>query len=186
MEYLTTDAEREPYEITINAQSEAGDALWRMTQTGEPVNTGPKGWIFVLQSGRMYACEKRTNTFPRFHHSSFFAGAGVSAAGMLVCADGKLTKLFPHSGHYRPLDRHLYSLLATLREKGVDLAAVQVDVQRVMKLSRQQDKGNLSSTHPQLPCSAQIPYSLSALQMAPKPRRPKVPSIWTERPPLTF
>lgn len=127
-----------------------------MTQTGEPVNTGPKGWIFVLLHGRMYACEKRTSTFPRFHHSSFFAGAGVSAAGMLVCVNGKLTKLFPHSGHYRPLDRHLYSLLATLRDKGVDLAAVQVDVQRVMKLSRQQDKGTTTSPKLRLYCSIVI------------------------------
>eukprot|EP01032_Pedospumella_encystans_P011102 gene11102-12935_t len=148
VEYLTTQAEREPYEITINgtglgssdADSTLGEKLWRMTQTGEPVNTGSKGWIFVLLNGRLYACEKRTNTFPRFHHSSFFAGASVSAAGMLVCVNGKLTKLFPHSGHYRPLDRHLYSLLAFLRDKGVDLSAVQVDVQRVMKLSRAQDK----------------------------------------------
>uniref|UniRef100_A0A7S3HL12 Uncharacterized protein n=1 Tax=Spumella elongata TaxID=89044 RepID=A0A7S3HL12_9STRA len=148
VEYLTTQAEREPYEITINgtglgssdADNTAGEKLWRMTQTGEPVNTGSKGWIFVLLNGRLYACEKRTNTFPRFHHSSFFAGASVSAAGMLVCVNGKLTKLFPHSGHYRPLDRHLYSLLAFLRDKGVDLSAVQVDVQRVMKLSRAQDK----------------------------------------------
>jgi len=151
VEYLTSQSEREPYEITINgtgvgsnkADDTAGEKLWRMTQTGEPVNTGSKGWIFVLLNGRLYACEKRTNTFPRFHHSSFFAGASVSAAGMIVCVNGKLTKLFPHSGHYRPLDRHLYSLLAFLRDKGVDLSAVQVDVQRVMKLCRIQDKGVL-------------------------------------------
>lgn len=149
MEYLTAQADRENYEITINGtgagssetDGAASEKLWRMTQTGEPVNTGSKGWIFVLLNGRMYACEKRTNTFPRFHHSSFFAGASVNAAGMLVCVNGKLTKLFPHSGHYRPHDRHLYSLLAFLRDKGVDLSTVQVDVQRVMKLSRQQDKG---------------------------------------------
>lgn len=156
MEYLTSQAERERYEITINgtgitgssdADGTTGEKLWRMTQTGEPVNTGSKGWIFVLLNGRLYACEKRTNTFPRFHHSSFFAGASVSAAGMLVCVNGKLTKLFPHSGHYRPHDRHLYSLLAFLRAKGVDLSAVQVDVQRVMKLSRLQDKGGYSTCY---------------------------------------
>ena len=89
----------------------------------------------------MYACEKRTSIFPRFHHSSFFAGAGVNAAGMIVCVEGRLTKLFPHSGHYRPLDRHLYSLLSFLRDKGIPLSGVQVDVQRVMKLSRQMEKG---------------------------------------------
>lgn len=141
MEYLTTDVERAPYEITISEGAAGGDGLWRQASTGELVNTGPKGWIFVLMFDRMYACEKRTSTFPRFHHSSFFAGAGVSAAGMVVCVNGRLTKLFPHSGHYRPHDRHLYLLLGYLREKGVALAGVQVDVQRVMKLSRQTEKG---------------------------------------------
>lgn len=140
VEYLTTDEERFPYEIAFR---NSGDGLWRLASTGELVNTGPKGWIFVLLNERMYACEKRTNTFPRFHHSSFFAGAGVNAAGMIVCVDGRLTKLFPHSGHYRPHDRHLYSLLAYLRDRGVQLRGVQVDVQRVLKLSRQIEKGDI-------------------------------------------
>lgn len=74
----------------------------------------------------MYGCEKRTNSFPRFHHSSFFSGDSVNAAGMIVCVNGKLTKLFPHSGHYRPHDRHLCSLLAFLRFQGVPLSEVQV------------------------------------------------------------
>jgi hypothetical protein len=139
VQYLTTDAERFPYEVNLGGSSD--DGLWRMCATGELVSTGPKGWIFVLLNERMYACEKRTSSFPRFHHSSFFAGAGVNAAGMVVCVDGRLTKLFPHSGHYRPHDRHLYSLLAYLRDKHVRLAGVQVDVQRVMKLSRQVEKG---------------------------------------------
>ena len=139
VEYLISDEERFPYEIDLDGRE--GDGLWRLACTGQLVNTGPKGWIFVLLNGRMYACEKRTSTFPRFHHSSFFAGAGVSAAGMVVCSAGRLTKLFPHSGHYRPHDRHLLSLLSCLRDKGVDLATVQVDVQRVLKLSRQAEKG---------------------------------------------
>lgn len=153
MEYLTTDSERAPYEIIINGGANGDDGLWRLANTGEPVNTGPKGWIFVLLFDRMFACEKRTNTFPRFHHSSFFAGAGVSAAGMVVCVNGKLTKLFPHSGHYRPHDRHLYLLLGYLRDKGVALAGVQVDVQRVMKLSRQTEKGTWTICYTVVVCT---------------------------------
>ena len=79
----------------------------------------------------------------RFHHSSFFAGQGVHAAGMLVLQEGVLQVLYPHSGHYRPHDRHLCSLLKFLLHKmgPQALASMQVDVQRVMKASRQSDKG---------------------------------------------
>mmetsp|Transcript_23412 Transcript_23412/g.39009 ORF Transcript_23412/g.39009 Transcript_23412/m.39009 type:complete len:941 (+) Transcript_23412:88-2910(+) len=109
------------------------------------VNTGPKGWIFVLMDGTLYAAEKKTQGNVslgqmRFHHSSFFAGAGVHAAGMLVCEDGRLVKLFPHSGHYRPHDRHLFLLLEFLRTQGIDLSKVQVDVQRIMKQARPSEK----------------------------------------------
>jgi hypothetical protein len=153
VEYLITEEERRPYEISF------GDGNWKLAATGELVNTGPKGWIFVLLNEIMYACEKRINSFPRFHHSSFCAGASVNAAGMIVCVDGKLTKLFPHSGHYRPHDRHLYSLLAYLRSRGVRLKGVQVDVQRVMKLSRQIEKGEYHHSGRVLSLSiAELPY----------------------------
>jgi hypothetical protein len=124
----------------VNLGTTNGDGLWRLCNTGDLVNTGPKGWIFVLWKDKMYAGEKKTSSYPRFHHSSFFAGGSVNAAGMVVCVEGKLTKLFPHSGHYRPHDKRLYSLLAFLRARGIRLEEVQVDVQRVMKMSRQLEK----------------------------------------------
>lgn len=121
MLYLNSDTERQPYEIEISS-----DQFLRRKVSGELVRTGPSGWIFVLKHNRLFGCEKRTATYPRLQHSSFFSGEPVNAAGMIVCIDGALTTLFPHSGHYRPLETHLCSLLSFLRDRGLALEAFQV------------------------------------------------------------
>ena len=46
-------------------------------------------------------------------------------------------------GHYRPAERHLRCLLAYFDVHRVNLTDVEVDVQRVMKIARQTDKGVL-------------------------------------------
>ncbi len=134
--YLGSDADRQPFEIEISP-----DHLLRKKITNEPVSTGPKGWIFVLKHSRMFACEKRTATYPRLQHSSFFSGDVVNAAGMIVCVDGALVTLYPHSGHYRPMDRHLCSLLRFLHFRGLPLSEIQVDVQRILRACRPKDQG---------------------------------------------
>jgi hypothetical protein len=92
---------------------------------GQPLETGPEGFIFVLRGGAFYAAPKRTQP-PRFHHSSFFAGGPVEVAGMLVVRQGRLVRLLPHSGHYRPRDEHVRHLLRFVEAKGVDLGAIEV------------------------------------------------------------
>jgi hypothetical protein len=57
-------------------------------------------------------------------------------AGMLVSdSSGNIKKVFPHSGHYRPGDKHIQYLLRFLENKGVDLAGLEVDGQHTMKVS---------------------------------------------------
>jgi hypothetical protein len=75
----------------------------------------------------------------RFHHSSFFAGQCVQAAGLFRAKEGLLRRLYPHSGHYRPTDSHLLILLSFLENNGVDMDDLQVDVQLVMKVARLHD-----------------------------------------------
>jgi uncharacterized protein YdaL len=66
----------------------------------------------------------------------------VEAAGMFMCDDGgKLVQLYPHSGHYRPSDGHLYNLLRYFESAGIDLSAVQVDAQRTYKTARPENDG---------------------------------------------
>lgn len=70
---------------------------------GNPARTGPNGWIFVLRDHELYGAEKRikgeNGVKHRFHHSSFFGGKAVAAAGIIITDDhGYLTRLYPHSG----------------------------------------------------------------------------------------
>ena len=95
-------------------------------RSGAPLQTGDSGFIFVLQRGTVFAAEKVTVS-PRFHHSSFFGGGPVEVAGMLVTDEaGRLLRILPHSGHYRPRDEHLLYLLRFLRARNVDLATIEV------------------------------------------------------------
>eukprot|EP00981_Chlorochromonas_danica_P014266 scaffold7649_cov165-Ochromonas_danica.AAC.6 len=133
--YLRSDEEREPFIVSVD-----DNGLLRRKTTCELINTDSKGWIFVIYEWKIYACEKRTSVYPRFHHSSFFAGAPVQAAGMIVVEQGKIIRLMPHSGHYRPEDRQFLWLLRHLQDFTINLKDVKVDAQRVFKVSRQSDK----------------------------------------------
>jgi len=112
-----------------------GIMLVRHADSGVLLETGEAGWIFVLREGVLYANAKRTHA-PRFHHSSFFAGGSVEVAGMLVVRSGQLKRLYPHSGHYRPGDRHISYLLRFLEKEHVDLTSIEVDGQHTMKVGR--------------------------------------------------
>ncbi|KAM3574394.1 hypothetical protein VYU27_003687 [Nannochloropsis oceanica] len=136
--YCSSDKDRKQYEVRF---MEKGLLHRFNAETGEwgLVDTGPDGWIFVLRDGIIYAHEKKTDHPPRFHHSSFFAGECVQAAGLFVAGEGVLERLYPHSGHYRPTDSHLLSLLLFLESQGVDMERMQVDFQLVMKVARSHD-----------------------------------------------
>jgi hypothetical protein len=134
--YLKSEDERKYFQYAINSEG-----LIYSTMTGELLTTDSAGWIFVLKNNYIYACQKRTSIYPRFHHSSFFAGEGVNAAGILICNQGQLLKLFPHSGHYRPEEHHFLWLLSFLLVSNVNMKKLQVDAQRIYKVSRQAEKG---------------------------------------------
>ena len=114
----------------------------RMYDTdGNPVCTGPDGWIFVLRDNFMYGAKKITSVSgqsrQRFHHSSFFGGKAVAAAGIFITDDdGYLTRLYPHSGHYRPGEAHMQRVLFYLYHEGVDLRSFEMDTQQIMHVAR--------------------------------------------------
>ena len=114
-----------------------------------PLNTGPKGWIFVLHDGAFYARKKGTSSGKqRFHHSSFFSGECVDAAGIVVAKDGVVTRLLPHSGHYRPRESHFARLLLYLRTvMGLDLDRLEVDVQRLLRVARPEHTKKMDTPH---------------------------------------
>jgi hypothetical protein len=107
VQYLSTDEERRKYELVI--QGTHVSALC----DGSPVDTGEEGWICVIRNGSMFAARKRTVP-PRLHHSSFYGGQYVEAAGMLLVTNGTLKVVYPHSGHYRPNELHTMRMLEFL------------------------------------------------------------------------
>jgi hypothetical protein len=57
-------------------------------------------WIFVADTNfRLYVGMKQSGAF---QHSSFLHGSRISAAGSITIKNGRITKLSPLSGHYRP------------------------------------------------------------------------------------
>jgi hypothetical protein len=57
-------------------------------------------WIFVADTSfRLYVGIKQSGAF---QHSSFLHGSRISAAGLIKVKNGRLSKLSPLSGHYRP------------------------------------------------------------------------------------
>ena len=108
---------------------------------GDPVKTGPDGWIFVLRDNILYGSLKITSVLghskQRFHHSSFFGGKAVEAAGIFLTDDnGFLTRLYPHSGHYRPGEAHVQRVLFFIFHEGIDLRTFEMDVQQIQHVSR--------------------------------------------------
>lgn len=64
-------------------------------------------WIFVADTSfRLYVGIKQSGAF---QHSSFLHGSRISAAGLIKIKDGRLSKLSPLSGHYRPPGESLFS-----------------------------------------------------------------------------
>ena len=111
---------------------------------GDPVKTGSEGWIFVLRDNVMYGAKKVTSlsghSKQRFHHSSFFGGKAVASAGIIITDDdGYLTRLYPHSGHYRPSEAHMQRMLFFLHRKGVGLGTFEMDTQQFRHVARDKD-----------------------------------------------
>ena len=118
--YITNETERLEYAVQIDSQG-----LFRpLLRPSETITTGDAGWIFVTKGDILYAYYKKTESRPRIHHSTFLAGASVEAAGLFVAVEGRLVRLFPHSGHYRPAECHLRCLLQFLHDHQVHPSTV--------------------------------------------------------------
>ncbi|KAK6583381.1 hypothetical protein PZA11_004457 [Diplocarpon coronariae] len=81
-------------------------------------------WIFVADTSfRLYVGIKQSGAF---QHSSFLHGSRISAAGTIEIKDGRLTKLSPLSGHYRPPVSNFRAFTHSLKEAGVDMSHVSI------------------------------------------------------------
>lgn len=145
----------------------------------EPVCTGPDGWIFVLRDGVLYGAKKVTSisglSKQRFHHSSFFGGKAVAAAGIFITdEEGYLTMLYPHSGHYRPGEAHVQRVLFFLYSKGADLRTFEMDTQQIQHVARDveapKDEGEKTEKKKKIESLHLMPAVLVAFFLAHKAR----------------
>ena len=132
---ITSDDESNGY-----SDASSGDAIL-VDADEEPVTTGHEGWIFVLRDHALYASQKVTSVSgrskQRFHHSSFFGGKAVAAAGIIITDQhGRIKRFYPHSGHYRPTEAHMQRMLYFLQQGGFDLTTFEVDTQQILHVSR--------------------------------------------------
>ncbi|CAI9769491.1 unnamed protein product [Fraxinus pennsylvanica] len=112
--------ERKKYEYVVVE----GKILHNMTR--KPLHHGSPQlkYIFVVStSKKLYIGEKEKGIF---HHSSFLAGEATLTAGRLLVEDGKLKRISPSSGHYKPTEDSLERFLSILKENGVNLEEVQI------------------------------------------------------------
>jgi len=140
--YITDPEVQDMYQLNVASRGEERFG-YVLDASGSPVSTGEEGWIFVLRDGKFYGARKVTETAglskKRFHHSSFFAGKAVTAAGIFITKDdGRIVCMYPHSGHYRPGEAHMQRLLYFVQRLGIDLITFDVDVQQIAHVARKE------------------------------------------------
>ena len=146
VQYLTETEDQLRYKLTIRKRRSITDGApltpYIVDVNGDIVRTGPQGWIFILRDYELYGAEKVTASCgaskSRFHHSSFFGGKAVAAAGIIITdEEGCVKHIYPHSGHYRPGEAHMQRMLMFLYGRGVPLDSFLVDVQQIFHVSRE-------------------------------------------------
>jgi hypothetical protein len=140
--YITNPEVTEGYALNIVPSNDGRGRV--IDVDGDPVHTAADGWIFVLRDNVLYGGQKITSitgqSKQRFHHSSFFGGKAVASAGIILTDDdGYLTRLYPHSGHYRPSEAHMQRMLFFLNRKGVDLRTFEMDTQQFRHVARDKE-----------------------------------------------
>jgi len=158
VQYITDPGISASYALDIVADPADGSAYVIDRHSQTPICTGKEGWIFVLRDHVFYGSQKviapnkveastnnadeknnnaSTKSRQRFHHSSFFGGKAVASAGIFLTDEqGRLTHLYPHSGHYRPGEAHVQRVLFFMQQLGVELSTFVVDMQQLFKVSR--------------------------------------------------
>jgi len=152
--YITNPETTASYALDIIVDPANGTGII-IDQNGNPVSTGKEGWIFILRDHVLYGSRKVTapgstpevsnsassageaTSKSRFHHSSFFGGKAVASAGIFLTNEqGRLTRMYPHSGHYRPGEAHMQRALFFFQQHGVELSTFSVDMQQIFKVCR--------------------------------------------------
>ena len=87
--------------------------------------------ILVVKNHQIYTAPHELG---KFHHSSFFGGHSVDAAGELAVENGVVKKLTLFSGHYRPPRESAKDLLDQLHSMGISLEGLPIKTVEEIKI----------------------------------------------------
>jgi len=113
--YGGASAQLLPYQVTknnadglvyINSSVDVFD-----TENNQTAASGYGFAIFVCDNFDMFSA---SHVLGRFHHSTFFAGMPVTAAGEIVAKDGYIKLITAKSGHYRPSWSDMHRMVKAL------------------------------------------------------------------------
>ncbi|KAI3407422.1 uncharacterized protein J3R85_020992 [Psidium guajava] len=159
--------EREAYEVIV----ENGKLMYKQSSVLVDSVEGSK-WIFVLSTSRaLYVGQKKKGVF---QHSSFLAGAAITAAGRLVAHNGILEAIWPYSGHYHPTEENFREFISFLEEHHVDLSNVKrcaVDDDNLSYINSSEDSKHGTSEGP---VETALSDALGAVELAAEPEEPTV------------
>jgi hypothetical protein len=141
-QYLRTDAERARLAVGADdqgrLQNAAGEALDTAGSAGLLKGSEADRMIFAMnQKGSVLAADPgqethRASTAKKrdwFHHSSFFAGADVAAAGEVATnKEGWVKTISNESGHYTPDAKNTLQAVEGLDRMGANLDAANVEI----------------------------------------------------------
>ncbi|NWB92639.1 hypothetical protein [Pseudomonas agarici] len=119
VKYLNAQ-ERAAFKVTIKDGKvyDASGKLFDTRQASTAFAQNKGRAIFVMDAhGSMYISNEQTRG--KFHHSSFFGGASVAAAGDVRIENGVMTAISRKSGHYRPSSAQLNQAVNHLKSQGV-------------------------------------------------------------------
>jgi hypothetical protein len=92
----------------------------KLYRQGVPMNNSHDDMFVMDGKGKVYAADPDKLE----HHSSFFSGGPVAAAGTMKVTSGTLTHFSDQSGHYQPTTEHSQQFLEKMSNNGVDLSQV--------------------------------------------------------------
>jgi len=127
VKYLTSESAREEYELVGGGSLKQGKPPQPFDTDGMFSKHSGQGFgIYVMApDGRLYAGVHKVGLF---HHSSFLAGMPTAGAGELKVDSGTLQVITNKSGHYKPGRAQMINVLKQLKERGVGLTGVRLDL----------------------------------------------------------
>ena len=138
--YLT-DEELKNYELQVASNGQIFTKAHASSVFDSKDGTKESSFVFVIsQKGKIYLAPYSRGSF---NHSSFLQGKAVSAAGVVLCKEGRIHTIWDDSGHYNigfydvvgsketHSKNHMLRVLQAFEKKGISLQHMMLKINQV-------------------------------------------------------